>query len=270
MRIHVVTSMPELVAGALSHGLIGQAQEKGLWQLNLINPRAFTADAHHTIDDRVFGGGDGMLMLAEPLAQALDSLKTTISTGTRVVMLSPRGRLFNAAVARQWAEELTPGAGEARDLVLIAGRYAGVDERFTQTYCTDEISIGDYVVSGGELPAAVIIDAVLRHIPGVLGNSLSAASDSFSQGQLEAPQYTRPREWRGKSVPAVLLSGDHQKIAAWNELAGLLATLKQRPDLAEAGRLGVKTKLEQHRRLARGDADLGSLVTAIESLPLDR
>lgn len=217
--------MPDLVLSAVSSGVIGQALKDGRWKLETVNPREFTQDVHHTVDDRVFGGSDGMLMLAEPLAQSIEKVRA-MAPDTRVVHLSPRGRKFTDAVAREWA-------AEGRSLTLVASRYAGVDQRFIDEFCDDEISIGDFVVSGGDLPAALVIDAVLRHRPGVLGNQASAENDSFSQGILESRQYTRPREWRGAGVPSVLTCGDPQLVSDWQFLEGLHATLQRRPDLVE-------------------------------------
>lgn len=226
MKIYVVTLMPELIRSSLSLGVIGQALKDGRWQLETINPRDFTSDVHHTVDDKVFGGSDGMLMMAEPLAQAIEQIRK-LTPETHVVHLSPRGRKFNDKLAREWAKS-------GKSLTFIASRYAGADERFIKEFCDDEISVGDFVVSGGDLPAALVIDAVLRHRPGVLGNQASAANDSFAHGLLESAQYTRPREWRGLDIPSVLVVGDPLLVEEWRFLEGLQTSLERRVDLVEA------------------------------------
>jgi tRNA (guanine37-N1)-methyltransferase len=225
MTIYVVTLMPELIRSSLSLGVIGQALKEEKWRLELINPREFTTDVHHTVDDRVFSGADGMLMMAEPLAQAIEKVRSE-TPDTHVVHLSPRGRKFNDKLAREWAKS-------KKSLTFVASRYAGADERFIKEFCDDEISVGDFVVSGGDLPAALVIDAVLRHRPGILGNQASAANDSFSNGVLESAQFTRPREWRGLEIPSVLVSGDPMLVDEWQFLEGLLTTLEKRTDLIE-------------------------------------
>lgn len=226
MQISIVTLMPELLRSALSFGVIGQALNEGRWNLNLVNPREFTSDVHHTVDDRVFGGGDGMLMMAEPLACAIEKIRKDIPLA-KVIHLSPRGLKFTDAMAREWAKKGEP-------LVLVASRYAGADERFIQEFCDLEVSVGDFVVSGGDLPAALVVDAVLRHLPGVLGNQASAENDSFSNGIFESAQYTRPREWRGIDIPAALVTGDPVLVEEWRFLEALQATLEKRVDLIEA------------------------------------
>ncbi|MDX9731712.1 MAG: tRNA (guanosine(37)-N1)-methyltransferase TrmD [Bdellovibrionales bacterium] len=239
IAIHVVTLMPDLVRSAVAHGVIGQALKDGVWQLDLVNPREFTSDVHHTVDDRVFGGSDGMLMLAETLARSVEKVRTR-AVPLRVIHLSPRGRKFDDRLARDLAQTLAAGDTE---LVLIASRYAGVDERFIEEFCDDEVSVGDYVVSGGELPAAIMIDAILRHVPGVLGNQASSENDSFSNGLLESAQYTRPREWRGRDVPTALLSGDPAVIDDWKFAEGLRTTLERRPDLLSASSVAERDSI---------------------------
>jgi tRNA (guanine37-N1)-methyltransferase len=228
MRFAVVTIMPEMVTSAFQDGLVGQAIKKGLIQLETLNPRKFSEGAHNSVDDRVFGGSDGMLMQAEPLAKAVEELRSKFKK-VKVVNLSPRGRVFNDQAAKDFALEFNSDQDSV--LVLVASRYAGVDQRFIDLFCDDEISIGDYVLSGGELPACVVIDAIARKVPGVLGNTESADSDSFTDGLLECAQYTRPREWRGQEIPAVLLCGDPKLIEDWRYLDSLIATAKRRPDL---------------------------------------
>lgn len=230
MKIHVVTLMPELVRAALSSGVIGQALNEGRWELSLVNPREFTRDVHHTVDDRVFGGSDGMLMQAEPLANAVEKIRVE-NPDVKVIHLSPRGRRFTDAMAREMAADIQK---HKTSYAFIASRYAGVDERFLEEFCDEEISVGDFVVSGGDLPAALVIDAILRHVPGVLGNQASAENDSFSEGIFESRQYTRPREWRGREVPSVLLSGDPILVKDWQFLEALETTASRRPDLVES------------------------------------
>lgn len=258
MKIHVVTLMPDLVRAALSSGVIGQALNEGRWELSLVNPREFTHDVHHTVDDRVFGGSDGMLMQAEPLAKSVEKIRLE-TPGVKVIHLSPRGRRFTDRMAREMAREIQD---HNISYAFIASRYAGVDERFLEEFCDEEISVGDFVVSGGDLPAALVIDAVLRHVPGVLGNQASAENDSFSAGIFESRQYTRPREWRGREVPAVLLSGDPVLVSDWQFVEALETTLKRRPDLIETltpsrrDEIGktlreIEARLDREKRMAK-------------------
>lgn len=223
MKFKIVSLMPDLIEGALSHGVVGSAFKKGLCELQLINPRTFTENVHQTVDDRPFGGGDGMLMMSEPLQKALDSLSEKGS----VYYLSPQGKKFDNEVASQMAL--------LGSVTFICGRYGGLDQRFLNHNEVEEISIGDYVLSGGELAALVLIDACVRKIPGVLGHGASATEDSFENRLLEAPSYTRPREWQGQTVPEVLLSGDPKKIQKFKSICGLLVTLQKRPDLLKNG-----------------------------------
>jgi tRNA (guanine37-N1)-methyltransferase len=229
LRFHVITVFPEMIEQVLSFGVVAQAIKAQLIGFSAISPRKFTTNVHQTIDDRPFGGGDGMLMMAEPMALAIESVKAQIApeAKTRVIHLSPRGRPLTDKRARELASQYT-------DLVLIASRYAGLDQRVINEYVDEEISLGDYVVSGGELPALVLMDAVSRQVPQVLGNEASVEAESFAQschGGLEAPQFTRPREWREHAVPAMLLSGDHAKIEKWKKSLSILVTARFRPDL---------------------------------------
>ncbi|MCB0378151.1 MAG: tRNA (guanosine(37)-N1)-methyltransferase TrmD [Bdellovibrionales bacterium] len=228
MNYFIVTIMPELVAGGLHHGLIGQAFMKGLCNYQTINPRQFVGGVHQAIDDRPFGGGDGMVMMADPMQQALDSLGNL--ENSEVIYLSPQGEPFTDTMASEFSHK--------KNLVLFCGRYAGMDQRFLSKNKVREISIGDYVVSGGEVPALVMIDAITRKIPGVLGHEDSANKDSFAlDGLLEAPAFTRPREWGGMAVPEVLLSGNHEKIIEFQRNISLLITLQKRPDLLKDKKL---------------------------------
>jgi tRNA (guanine37-N1)-methyltransferase len=227
MRIDFVTLFPGMVSAVMSESILGRAQEKGLLQVGLVNPRDFSKDKHRKVDDRPYGGGAGMILKAEPLRAAV---KSVAKRGAWAVFLSPQGRPFDQAAAERLSKR--------RHLVLACGRYEGVDERVLGLF-DEELSIGDYVLTGGELPALVVADAVTRLIPGVLKKEDAAAAESFSAGGLDFPQYTRPRVWRGKRVPEVLVSGDHGRIARWRRLAALKATRRKRPDLiaAQAGKV---------------------------------
>ena len=207
MRIDVLTLFPRMFAGVVGEGILRIAQEKGLVTFHFTNIRDFSSDAHKTVDDRPFGGGPGMVMKCEPLFSCYEFVKAQQPGKARAILLSPQGRLFDQGLARELSRE-------AR-LILIAGRYEGFDERIRTGLGAEEISIGNYVLTGGEVAAMVLIEAVTRLIPGVLGKEESARFESFEQGLLDFPQYTRPREFRGMEVPEVLLSGDHEKIRRW-------------------------------------------------------
>lgn len=222
MKFNVISIMPDLIESMLKDGVVGSAFQKGICSLNTINPRSFTSDVHQTIDDRPFGGGDGMVMMAEPLQKSLDSLRP-INEST-IYYLSPQGKVLT--------DEMATELSEKNEITFVCGRYAGVDQRFLNKNNIQEISIGDYVISGGELAALVVMDAVIRKIPGVLGHAKSASEDSFAMnGILEAPSFTRPREVFGMEVPETLLSGDHKKIDHYKELLAILVTLQKRPEL---------------------------------------
>jgi tRNA (guanine37-N1)-methyltransferase len=232
---HVLTIFPEFFQGPFEHGVIQRARETGGIEIRIHNLRDWTSDRHKTVDDRPFGGGEGMLMKPEPLFAAAESIMQpglqpgqTAGLTRKVVLLSAQGRLFDQKVANEFA-----GLNE---LLLICGRYEGVDERVAQYLADDELSIGNYVLSGGELAAAVVVDAVARLLPGVLGNQSSAVFESFQPtghgaGALDCPQYTRPAEFRGWKVPEVLLSGNHEEIRRWRQRAALAKTARMRPDL---------------------------------------
>ena len=224
MRIDVITLFPELFEAPLRASLLGKAIEKGLLTVQCTNPRDFATDKHRTVDDAPFGGGPGMVMKCEPLFAAVEGLRGANSCA-RVVLMSPRGRRLTQDIVRELAQQ--------PDLVLICARYEGVDERVSQALCTDEISIGDYVLSGGELPALTIIEAISRMLPGVVGDFESVETDSFYDGVLGAPQYTRPPEFRGMEVPAVLREGNHAAIRKWRRKEALRATKARRPDLLD-------------------------------------
>lgn len=226
MQFDVFTLLPEVFAPYLDSSILQRAQQRGLIDVRLHNIRDHARDKHHTTDDVPYGGGGGMVMKPEPVIEALESVLDLAAghpAGFPIILLTPQGRVFNQAVAAELARQ--------DRLALICGRYEGIDERIRQQIVTDEISIGDYVLTGGELPALILIDAVARLLPGVLGDPGGAADDSHASGLLEYPHYTRPPEFRGETVPKVLLSGDHAKIERWRREQSLLRTLQRRPDL---------------------------------------
>jgi tRNA (guanine37-N1)-methyltransferase len=235
MRFDIITIFPDYFGAAFDYGIVRRARVGGLVEIEAHDLRRWTSDKHHVVDDRPFGGGDGMVLKAEPLFAAVETLtgakdaSELAGTTKRVVLLSPQGRVFDQRLAAEFAG--------VEQLVLICGRYEGVDERVAEVLATDEVSIGDYVLSGGEPAAAVVIDAVVRLIPGALGSETSAVNESFSEGLLDFPHYTRPPEFRGRSVPDVLLGGNHQEIARWRKRAALLKTRRNRPDLLERAAL---------------------------------
>ena len=239
MRFHVVTIFPEFFRGPFEHGVVARAREEGKLEIRIHNLRDWTGDRHKTVDDRPFGGGEGMLLKPEPLFAAVETIFPERARGEReagrqVVLLSAQGRKFDQAAARRLAQ--------AEELLLICGRYEGVDERVAEHLADEELAIGDYVLSGGELAAAVVIDTIARLIPGVLGNADSAVFESFSgeAGVLDCPQYTRPAEFRGWRVPEILLSGNHEQIRRWREQAAIEKTARLRPDLKEAAQADFK------------------------------
>lgn len=225
MRLGVVTLFPEMFRAVTDFGVTGRAVKNGLLELQTWNPRDFTHDKHKTVDDRPYGGGPGMLMMVQPLRDAIHAAKAATGDSAKVIYLSPQGR----KLTQQGVEELA----KSDSLVLVCGRYEGVDERIIQTEVDEEWSIGDYVLSGGELPAMALIDSVSRLVPGVLGKKASAEQDSFSDGLLDCPHYTRPEVLDGLDVPAVLLSGNHEHIRRWRLQQSLGRTLLRRPDLLE-------------------------------------
>ena len=220
MRVDIITLFPESCRVPLGESMMGRAQEAGALQLQIHNLRHWTSDRHHVVDDAPFGGGQGMVMKPEPIFAAVESLRTTAST---VVLMTPQGRRFDQALAREFS---------AREhLIIVCGHYEGIDHRVIEHLVDAEISIGDYVLTNGAIAAVVFVDAIVRLLPGVLGDEQSAADDSFSAGLLEAPQYTRPAEFRGWKVPEVLLSGHHAQIAAWRKGEAERRTRQNRPGL---------------------------------------
>lgn len=227
MQIALVSLFPEMFDAVSGHGVTGRAVKQGIVALSYCNPRDYTSDKHRTVDDRPYGGGPGMLMMIDPLQQAIAAAREAVGGDAKVIYLSPQGKRFDHGEAVALAQ--------APALVLIAGRYEGVDERLLMAEVDEELSIGDYVLSGGELAAMVVIDAVTRQLPGVLGHELSAQEDSFAGGLLDCPHYTRPEVYQGQQVPDVLLSGNHEAIRRWRLKQALGRTLERRPDLL-AGR----------------------------------
>jgi len=224
MRFHLLTIFPDFFTGPFSHGVVARARDAGKLEVSVHDLRNWTHDRHRTVDDRCFGGGAGMLMKPAPIFEAVESIFPARTPRQRVVLLTPQGPLFTQATARRYAE--------AEELLLICGRYEGVDERVAEHLADEELSIGDYVLSGGELAAAIVIDATARLLPGVLGNDESAVDESFEQaGLLDYPQWTRPAEFRGWAVPEVLQGGNHAEIRRWRAEAARAKTLRNRPDL---------------------------------------
>ena len=223
MHFAVVTLFPEMVSTIAEYGVVGRARRNELVSLDCENPRDFTSDVHRTVDDRPYGGGPGMVMKYEPVAGAVAEARSRAPEGSPVVYLSPQGRVFDQGAAKRYAS--LPG------LILLAGRYEGVDERFIESQVDEELSLGDFVLSGGEIAAMAVIDAVVRLLRGVLGDDESAEQDSFAGGLLDCPHYTRPEDIDGRRAPDVLLSGDHAEIARWRLKQALGRTYERRPDL---------------------------------------
>lgn len=224
MKIDILTLFPEMFQGPFDASIVKRAREKGLIDIKMTNIRDFTHDKHRIVDDYPFGGGAGMVMKPEPIFEAVAAVKEKgLNSKAKVILLCPQGRVFNQETAKELASE--------EHLIFICGHYEGVDERVRERLVDDELSIGDFVLTGGELPAMVIVDAIIRMVPGVLGEEESFKTDSFFEGFLGYPQYTRPREYQGITVPDVLLSGDHEKIRLWRREMSLRRTLKRRPEL---------------------------------------
>lgn len=223
MKFHLLTIFPEFFQGPLRYGVVARAAESGALEAHVHDLRNWTHDLHRTVDDRPFGGGEGMLLKPEPIFDAVEAIWPSRTAKQKVILLSAQGRKFTQQVARELLEN--------EELLLICGRYEGVDERVAQHLADDELSIGDYVLSGGELAAAVAMDAVARLLPGVVGNQDSTVNESFEQGILDCPQWTRPAEFRGWKAPDILLGGNHAEIRKWRRLAAIEKTARLRPDL---------------------------------------
>lgn len=234
MRFYVLTLFPEMIEQGFHTSITGRAMEKGLLSLNAVNIRDFAGNKHMKVDDYPYGGGAGMVMQAEPVYAAHHLLEEQAGRKLRTIYLTPQGHTFNQKMAEAFAQE--------EELVFLCGHYEGIDERVLEEVVTDYVSIGDYVLTGGELPALVMMDTISRLVPGVLNNDVSAETESFQDSLLEYPQYSRPEEWRGKKVPPVLLSGHHANVEKWRREQSIIRTAKWRPDLLEKAQL---TKKEQ-------------------------
>lgn len=234
MNFYILTLFPEMVMQGLNTSIIGKAAEKGLLHIEAVNIRDYTKDRHQKVDDYPYGGGAGMVMQAQPIYDAYRALVEKIGYRPRTVYLTPQGPTFTQPKAKELSTE--------ENLIFLCGHYEGVDERVLEEIVTDYVSIGDYVLTGGELPAMVMIDAISRMVPGVLTNEDSGSTESFEGNLLEYPQYSRPAEWKGKKVPEVLLCGDHQKVENWRREQSILRTKKYRPDLLKKADLTIKEK----------------------------
>jgi tRNA (guanine37-N1)-methyltransferase len=237
MRIDILTLFPHLFEAPFSYGIFKRAIDNGLVDINLYNIRDYTHDKHHTADDYPYGGGAGMVLKPEPIFEAIEAIRAGVKDGEaapHIVLLTPQGRLFSQEIANELSQH--------RHLVFICGHYEGVDERVSEHLATDEISIGDYVLTGGEIPAMAVIDAVLRLLPGVLGSEESPLEDSHAGGLLKYPQYTRPEDFRGWKVPEVLLSGNHGRIARWRREQTIRRTRERRPELLSKAELGTEDR----------------------------
>ena len=234
MNFHILTLFPDMVLDGLGTSIIGRATERGLLSIEAINIRDFAENKHNRVDDYTYGGGAGMLMQAGPVYGAYQSVAGKTEKKPRVIYLSPQGQTFSQSMAEEFAKE--------EELIFLCGHYEGIDERVLEEIVTDYVSIGDYVLTGGELPAMVMIDAISRLIPGVLHNDASAEFESFQDHLLEYPQYTRPEEWHGKKVPEILLSGHHPNVEKWRREQSVIRTAKRRPDLLAKAELTEKEK----------------------------
>ncbi len=234
MRFHILTLFPEMVEQGLNTSIIGRAIEKGLLSIEAVNIRDYTADKHKKVDDYPYGGGAGMVMQAQPIYDAYLAIVEKIGYRPRCIYLTPQGSLFQQETAKEMAKE--------EDLILLCGHYEGIDERVLEEIVTDYMSIGDYVLTGGELPAMVMVDAISRMVPGVLKNQESGETESLEGNLLEYPQYSRPEIWNGKQVPPILLSGNHQKVDEWRREQSILRTKERRPDLFEKAQLTEKER----------------------------
>lgn len=234
MRFHILTLFPEMVEQGLNTSIIGRAVNKGLLSIHAVNIRDYTVDRHKKVDDYPYGGGAGMVMQAQPVYDAWKSIVEEIGYTPRTVYLTPQGPTFTQTMAKNYAKE--------KDLILLCGHYEGIDERVLEEIVTDYVSIGDYVLTGGELPAMVMVDAISRMVPGVLTNEDSGSTESFEGNLLEYPQYSRPEEWNGKKVPPILLSGDHKKVDEWRREQAILRTKERRPDLLKKAELTEKER----------------------------
>ena len=246
MNYHVLTLFPEMIEQGLNTSILGKAMDKDLITVEAINIRDYTTNKHHKVDDYPYGGGAGMVMQAQPIYDAYKAVEEHIGYRPRVIYLTPQGKVFNQAMAREFAKE--------QDLVFLCGHYEGVDERVLEEIVTDEVSIGDYVLTGGELPAMVMIDAISRMVDDVLHNGESAEFDSFHDNLLEYPQYSRPEVWNGKQVPPILLSGHHANVEKWRREQSIMRTLERRPDLLKDANLSKKERIFLQKLLAKEES----------------
>lgn len=245
MTADVITIFPDLVEAALAAGVVGRARERGVVDIRVRNLRDYTDDRHRTVDDVPYGGGPGMVMKPEPIVKAIEAIAAERGAPSAVVLVTPQGRMLTHALAEEMSR--------MERLILLCGRYEGVDERVTEMVVTHEVSIGDYVLTGGELPALVVLDAVTRLVPGVVGDAASVEADSFARGLLDHPHYTRPAVFRGRAVPDVLVSGHHGAIEQWRRTERVRRTLERRPDLLETAALSddERRELNELRRSRR-------------------
>ena len=241
MNFHILTLFPDMVMQGLSTSIIGRAKDRGLLSIEAVNIRDYTLERHKKVDDYPYGGGAGMLMQAQPVYDAWKSVVDRIGYKPRTVYLTPQGSTFTQPMAKDLAQE--------KDLILLCGHYEGIDERVLEEIVTDYVSIGDYVLTGGELPAMVMVDAISRMVPGVLTNDESSSTESFEGNLLEYPQYSRPEEWMGKKVPSILLSGDHKKVDEWRREQAILRTIERRPDLLKKAELTKKEQMKYQEYL---------------------
>ena len=245
MQFYIMTLFPEMVMQGLSTSIIGRAVNKGLLSIEAVNIRDYAFNKHNSVDDYPYGGGAGMLMQAEPVYQCYRALEEKMNKKPRVVYLSPQGKSFNQTMAEEFAQE--------EELVFLCGHYEGIDERVLEEIVTDYVSIGDYVLTGGELPAMIMVDAISRLVPGVLHNDVSAEFESFHDKLLEYPQYSRPEMWHDKKVPEVLMSGHHANIEKWRREQSVIRTARNRPDLLEKAELTEKEREIAEKILANCD-----------------
>ena len=241
MNFHILTLFPDMVMQGLSTSIIGRAKDRGLLSIEAVNIRDYTLERHKKVDDYPYGGGAGMLMQAQPVYDAWKSVVDRIGYKQRTDYMTPQGPTFTQPMAKDLAQE--------KDLILLCGHYEGIDERVLEEIVTDYVSIGDYVLTGGELPAMVLVDAISRMVPGVLTNDESGSTESFEGNLLEYPQYSRPEEWMGKKVPSILLSGDHKKVDEWRREQAILRTIERRPDLLKKAELTKKEQMKYQEYL---------------------
>jgi len=266
LHFKVISLFPEMILSGLKEGVVASAIDHQILSVSCLNPRKFSKDVHQSVDDRPFGGGDGMIMVPDPVEQAITELQKSDGEAAPIICLSARGEVYNNEIAVELSQQ--------KALILICGRYGGIDQRLLAKHSVREISIGDYILSGGELAALVLIDSIARHLPGVLGNQESATKDSFADGLLEAPSFTRPRDWGDLEVPATLLAGDHKKIDEWRMNLSILSSIQMREDLFLKKKLNLKQlqqakiffeKMSESERFVCGLKDYEKILSALEN-----